>query len=345
MLAMRLGAARVVPRRRALGRPRRDARQPRPAGHLADAARARERAPSAQLDVNAFLRQAQEYREWDSAWDRLSRRVTELNLTHSYPVGRVAELTEWVRSGEYDRIVGGSYRKRDEKVDRGGRGRRRVPALPRALPADLRGDRRHSRQERRPDGRLAAQDHGRPRHGAVATLRARGAGSIALAAALVLAGIAAARATPTRAVLRCSDSLNRMNPGFTDIPAATPNQRLVLGRIWLPSPSTVPGWRKTPLPGRDRWIKFGIRVTPGAPVTLEVPPAARVLDAPAFHGSGLRRVADASPELRIQPCPRSAGESTVWTGGWLVTRQACAPLIVRIGSQAARVRLAFGHRC
>ena len=73
--------------------------------------------PSSQLDLNAFLRQGQEYHEWDSAWDRLSRRVTELNLTHSYPVGRVAELTAWVRSGDYDRIVGGSYRKRDEKVD------------------------------------------------------------------------------------------------------------------------------------------------------------------------------------------------------------------------------------
>ena len=73
--------------------------------------------PSSQLDLNAFLRQGQEYHEWDSAWDRLSRRVTELNLTHSYPVGRVAELTAWVRSGDYDRIVSGSYRKRGEKVD------------------------------------------------------------------------------------------------------------------------------------------------------------------------------------------------------------------------------------
>jgi Zn-dependent protease with chaperone function len=73
--------------------------------------------PSADLNLDAFLRQGQEYREWDSTWDRLSRRVTELNLTHSYPVGRVAELTEWVHSGEYDRIVSGSYRRRGDKVD------------------------------------------------------------------------------------------------------------------------------------------------------------------------------------------------------------------------------------
>jgi Zn-dependent protease with chaperone function len=72
---------------------------------------------SSRLDVNAFLRQAQDYHEWGSAWDRLSRRIAELNLTHSHPVHRVAELTAWIRSGDYDRIVAGSYRKRGEAVD------------------------------------------------------------------------------------------------------------------------------------------------------------------------------------------------------------------------------------
>jgi Zn-dependent protease with chaperone function len=72
---------------------------------------------SKKLDVNAFLRQAQEYHEWDSAWDRLSRLVTELNLTHSHPVRRVAELMDWVRSGDYDRIVSGDYRTRDQQAD------------------------------------------------------------------------------------------------------------------------------------------------------------------------------------------------------------------------------------
>jgi Zn-dependent protease with chaperone function len=74
---------------------------------------------SKRLDVNAFLRQAQDYHEWDSAWDRVSRLITELNLTHSYPVRRVAELMAWVRSGEYDRIVGGNYRTRDQPPDPG----------------------------------------------------------------------------------------------------------------------------------------------------------------------------------------------------------------------------------
>ena len=41
----------------------------------------------------------------------------QLDLTHSYPVRRVAELMEWVRSGEYDRIIGGDYPRRDATPD------------------------------------------------------------------------------------------------------------------------------------------------------------------------------------------------------------------------------------
>jgi len=69
---------------------------------------------SDKLNVDAFLRQGQEYHEWKSSWDRFSRLLTELNLTHSYPVRRVAELMAWVRSGEYDRIIAGDYRKRGD---------------------------------------------------------------------------------------------------------------------------------------------------------------------------------------------------------------------------------------
>jgi Zn-dependent protease with chaperone function len=73
--------------------------------------------PSKQLDLDAFLKQGQDYHQWASAWDRLSRLLAELNLTHSYPVRRVAELMDWVRSGEYDRIIGGDYPKRDQTAE------------------------------------------------------------------------------------------------------------------------------------------------------------------------------------------------------------------------------------
>jgi hypothetical protein len=69
------------------------------------------------LDLNAFIRQAGDYEEWSSGWDRLNRMRSQLWLTHSYPVRRVKEITEWVKSGEYDRIVDGEYPTRDEKAD------------------------------------------------------------------------------------------------------------------------------------------------------------------------------------------------------------------------------------
>jgi Zn-dependent protease with chaperone function len=72
--------------------------------------------PSSRLDLDSFLRQGQDYGEWASSWDRLSRVLNELNLTHSYAVRRVAELMEWVRSGDYDRIVGGTYPTRDQET-------------------------------------------------------------------------------------------------------------------------------------------------------------------------------------------------------------------------------------
>jgi Zn-dependent protease with chaperone function len=72
---------------------------------------------SKRLNTDAFLKQGQDFHEWASAWDRLSRLISQLNLTHSYPVRRVAELMDWVRSGEYDRIIGGDYIRRDTEAD------------------------------------------------------------------------------------------------------------------------------------------------------------------------------------------------------------------------------------
>ena len=143
--------------------------------------------PSADLDLDAFLRQGQEYHEWDSAWDRLSRRVTELNLTHSYPVGRVAELTEWVRVGRLrpHRRRQLPQARREGRGDR--RGRRGVPALPRPLPADLRRDERDARQDGRPHGRLAPQ--GRRRGPRRRRRRPRGPARLALNSGMELAAI------------------------------------------------------------------------------------------------------------------------------------------------------------
>jgi Zn-dependent protease with chaperone function len=71
---------------------------------------------SRNLSLDAFLRQANDYEEWEPAWDRLSRLRTELGQSHAAPVRRVSQLMRWVRSGEYDRTVAGEYVRRGEPV-------------------------------------------------------------------------------------------------------------------------------------------------------------------------------------------------------------------------------------
>jgi hypothetical protein len=81
-------------------------------------------AEAKRLDLDVFMKQGEEYREKGSGLERLSRLLLDLNVTHPMPVRRIHELMEWVRSGEYDRIVAGSYVTRDE------------PARPRAEAGD-----------------------------------------------------------------------------------------------------------------------------------------------------------------------------------------------------------------
>jgi hypothetical protein len=141
--------------------------------------------------------------------------------------------------------------------------------------------------------------------------------------------------------LGCSQSLNLMN----SVGSHTSAQRLVLGRVWVPKSTVVLGWpRIANLNGHDRFIKFGIGVTPGSPVTLEVPPAARTTYALYFNSSATV-VADGPKAVQFDPCSRKEGPFTVWTGGYLVSHPACVPLIVRVGSRMARVSLALGRGC
>ena len=72
--------------------------------------------PSRRLNLDAFMGQARDYEDWDSGWDKLSRLRTELSLTHAYPVRRAREVMTWVQSGEFDRIVAGEYRTRDQEA-------------------------------------------------------------------------------------------------------------------------------------------------------------------------------------------------------------------------------------
>jgi hypothetical protein len=72
-------------------------------------------ATSRRLNLDAFVRQAIEYEDWDSGWDRLRRLPRELGQTHPVPVRRVRELMRWVRAGDYDRIMSGEYVRRGQE--------------------------------------------------------------------------------------------------------------------------------------------------------------------------------------------------------------------------------------
>jgi Zn-dependent protease with chaperone function len=74
-------------------------------------------ASSRKLNLDAFLKQAAEYEEWEPGWDKLGRLRTEIAQTHAFPVRRVSQLMKWVRSGEYDRVMNGEYQKRSDAVD------------------------------------------------------------------------------------------------------------------------------------------------------------------------------------------------------------------------------------
>jgi Zn-dependent protease with chaperone function len=68
-----------------------------------------------QLNLDAFIAQGLDYREKGSGLEKLTRLFIDLGITHPMPVRRIHELLKWVREGDYDRIVDGSYVKRGEE--------------------------------------------------------------------------------------------------------------------------------------------------------------------------------------------------------------------------------------
>jgi Zn-dependent protease with chaperone function len=73
--------------------------------------------PASELNLDAFMTQAMEYETWDDPSDRVRRFFNEIGQTHTYAVRRVSEVMKWVQSGEYDRIVRGEFRTRDQETD------------------------------------------------------------------------------------------------------------------------------------------------------------------------------------------------------------------------------------
>ena len=122
--------------------------------------------------------------------------------------------------------------------------------------------------------------------------------------------------------------------------------RLVLGRIWLPKPSTVIDLSPIQA-GVDRFGKWGLEVRAGRPVVLEVPSAWRRTYSLDFGPSSrpVRRDADGAAIARVHSCAGLLGRWNRYAGGYELRRGACLPLVVHVGARSQRVRLSVGRRC
>ncbi|MFI5897133.1 M48 family metallopeptidase [Actinoplanes sp. NPDC051513] len=70
-----------------------------------------------QIDTAAFLEQAAEYEGGGDLRDSLHKLGMTAFSSEPFPVARAAELRRWVDSGDYARIVGGDYPRRDDDRD------------------------------------------------------------------------------------------------------------------------------------------------------------------------------------------------------------------------------------
>lgn len=68
-----------------------------------------------ELDLDAFMAQAQEYAENKSLLDQVYKFAYTMRLTHPMHTVRAGELQQWIASGAYDRILAGDYRKRGQE--------------------------------------------------------------------------------------------------------------------------------------------------------------------------------------------------------------------------------------
>jgi Zn-dependent protease with chaperone function len=65
-----------------------------------------------ETDLNAFLEQADQYREQGDLADSVFKVLNLLGTTHPFHTLRAAELRDWIEGGDYDRILRGEYQRR-----------------------------------------------------------------------------------------------------------------------------------------------------------------------------------------------------------------------------------------
>jgi Zn-dependent protease with chaperone function len=72
-----------------------------------------------ELNLDAFIAQGMEYSDGGSGFERITKRLQDLKLTHPMPVRRVKMLLDWVHEGDYDRMVRGEYLRLGEEPTAG----------------------------------------------------------------------------------------------------------------------------------------------------------------------------------------------------------------------------------
>ncbi len=65
-----------------------------------------------QTSLDAFVRQAEEYRAGGDVADSVFKVLNLLGTTHPFYVLRLAEIRSWIEAGEYDRLLRGEYPRR-----------------------------------------------------------------------------------------------------------------------------------------------------------------------------------------------------------------------------------------
>jgi Zn-dependent protease with chaperone function len=71
-----------------------------------------------EISLDAFLEQAEAYETTNDFADKIWQVINTAFKTHPFGAVRAAELQRWVRSGEYDKILGGDYPRRGDEGKR-----------------------------------------------------------------------------------------------------------------------------------------------------------------------------------------------------------------------------------
>ena len=67
-----------------------------------------------EISIEEFQKQAKDYETQGNVADRVWQVINTAFRTHPFGTVRAAELQRWIDSGEYDKIVNGDYRRRDD---------------------------------------------------------------------------------------------------------------------------------------------------------------------------------------------------------------------------------------